>query len=233
MLYTAYRDCFPAHPAPRETRLKIKLFKDRTEFRLCNRVRGWAEGFYRYPYCYQYYSEGEVNPYHWLIHEATHQLNTEVAGLDLPRWLEEGIADYFGASRIISNQLALGEVDTNTYPVWWLDALANSGDLATDRTNGSLISLQVIVDGQGGPDLNTAFNLYYLHWWTLTHFLFHGADGRYRAAIWPLMRDGAGKDAFRRHVGDFESVEKEWYAHVQSLKGQFRGRATPAPVLRR
>jgi hypothetical protein len=32
--------------------LKIKLFKDRQEFRHCNRIRGWAEAFYRKPYCY-------------------------------------------------------------------------------------------------------------------------------------------------------------------------------------
>ena len=73
-------------------KLKIKLFKDRSEFRLCNRVRTWAEAFYLYPYCYEYYSAEDLNPYHWMTHEATHQLNREVGGLAMGQWLDEGIA---------------------------------------------------------------------------------------------------------------------------------------------
>ncbi len=62
-------------------KLKMKLFKDREEFRRCNRSCGWAEAFYRTPYCYQYYGADEAHPYHWMMHEATHQLNAEAACL--------------------------------------------------------------------------------------------------------------------------------------------------------
>jgi hypothetical protein len=42
------------------SKLEMKLFKDRREFRRCNRFPGWAEAFYRRPCCYQYYSTDEV-----------------------------------------------------------------------------------------------------------------------------------------------------------------------------
>jgi len=34
-----------------------------------------------------------------MVHEATHQLNNELAQFDLEKWLDEGIADYFGTSQ--------------------------------------------------------------------------------------------------------------------------------------
>ncbi len=80
------------HAVQPHPRLKIKLFKDRDEFRFCNRIRDWAEAFYRRPYCYQYYSADEAHPYHWMMHEATHQFHAEAARLKLPQWLDEGLA---------------------------------------------------------------------------------------------------------------------------------------------
>lgn len=53
-----------------------------------------------------------------MLHESVHQLNQEVARLDLEKWLDEGLAEYFSTSRFISNRLAVGRVDLNTYPVW-------------------------------------------------------------------------------------------------------------------
>ena len=211
--------------------LKVKLFKDRDEFRFCNNVMGWAEAFYSKPYCYQYYSAEESNPYHWMIHEATHQLNEEVAGFSLEKWLEEGLADYFGTSRIISNELVLGEIDTNTYPVWWIYSLATSSDLESDKKNASVIPLQSIISGKGGPGMNKFFNLYYLHWWSLTHFLFHGENGKYRHSLRSLVKDGGSIEGFERYVGDIEKVELEWYAHVLALKRELIGKGTPPTVL--
>jgi len=214
-------------------KLKMKLFKDRDEFRFCNRVSGWAEAFYRKPYCCQYYSAEEANPYHWMVHEATHQLNAEVAGLSLAKWLEEGIADYFGTSRIISNRLALGQIDTNTYPVWWLNILATSGNLDTDKANMSVIPLRSIISGSGGPDIDEFFNLYYLHWWSLTHFLMHYEDGRYRNGAIQLIGGDSDVGAFERHIGNIEDVEREWYQYVLDLKRKLCGLSTFPLNLRR
>lgn len=151
-------------------KLRVKLFKDRPEFRRINPNLGWAEAFYLEPYCRAYFSAAEINPYHWMLHESVHQLNREVAHIQLEKWLEEGLAEYFSTSCLTSNALMLGKIDPNTYPVWWIDELATTPDLAENIRNGSVIPLRAIITNHGGPSLNRQFNLYYLHWWTLTHF---------------------------------------------------------------
>lgn len=210
------------------SKLKMRLFKDRDEFRLCNRVYDWAEAFYRTPYCYQYYSADEAHPYHWMMHEATHQLNAEAAYLRLPQWLDEGLAGYVSTSRIVDDRLRLGQIDTNTYPVWWLDSMSLSGDLDADKNDGRIIPLRAIVSGQGGPDLNQKFNLYYLHWWSLAHFLMEGQQGTHRAGLGQVIQDGANLAVFEKHIGPIEDVERRWYNHVHDLVQQLAGQTTPS-----
>jgi hypothetical protein len=218
LLYIAYSnrfgilDGFQRHPP----KLKVKLFKDRAELRRTKPGLGWAEAFYRAPYCLAYYSANEINPYHWMLHESVHQLNQEVAHLHLEKWLDEGLAEYFSTSRCISNRLALGRVDPNTYPVWWIEELATSPDLAENIKNGSVIPLRSIITNRGGPSMNSHFNLYYLHWWTLTHFIFESPQYRDRALA--LVRRGGGLEAFEQIIGPVDRVQDEWHAYVRRLK---------------
>jgi len=62
LLYGAYSNRFGhlagfqhAHP-----KLKVKLYKDREEFRWINPGLGWGEAFYREPYCRAYFSSSEI-----------------------------------------------------------------------------------------------------------------------------------------------------------------------------
>ncbi len=197
-------------------KLKVKLFKDRAEFRWVNPNLGWAEAFYREPYCLAYYSATEVNPYQWMLHESAHQLNNEVAHLTLEKWLEEGLAEYFSTSRLESNELHVGRIDANTYPVWWIDEMATSPDLAENIRNGSIIPLRAIITDRGGPGMNSYFNLYYLHWWTLTHFVFESPKHRDRAL--ELVQKGGGLEAFEQIIGPVDQVQLEWHDYVRQLK---------------
>jgi hypothetical protein len=205
----------PPHP-----RLQMRLFKNREEFRRCNRVYDWAEAFYIAPICYQYYSADEANPYHWMTHEATHQLNREVAGFRLKPWLDEGLACYVGTSRIVDGSLCLGEIDTHTYPIWWIGSIEPSGHLEADKQETKIIPLQAIISGRGGPSLNEYFNLYYVHWWSLVHFLRHYENGKYRAGLCRLVADGGDLASFENDIGPVDSVEKEWYAYLPELLRQ-------------
>jgi hypothetical protein len=229
IVYRGYRELladlgWQVQPHPK---LKIKLFKDREEFRFCNRVGGWAEGFYRRPYSHQYYAADEIHPYHWVMHEATHQLAAEVAQLAMPRWLDEGLACYVSTSRIIGDSLHLGEIDMNTCPVWWLYWTTLSQDVDADKNSGQIIPLRTILSGRGGPGIDKNANLYYLHWWSLVHFLIDYQDGRYRAGLAPLITDGATLSAFEKHIGNVEAVEKQWHAYLFALQKQLAGRGTP------
>ena len=232
MLYTAYVDFLrEMKTAPTGNhRLRMKLYGSRDEMRTCNRMNGWAEAFYRKPFCHQYYPEHEVNPYHWMVHEATHQLSNEVAEFKLAKWLEEGLADYFGCSRIIDGKLVLGEIDANTYPVWWINTIATSGDLQEDKSNGSIIPLRAIISGRGGPRMSSAFNLYYVHWWTLTHFLLQ-PDSGYRDAFAALIQHGGRLRHFQKDIGPVGRIEEEWYAHILGIRQQLSETGTPRPSL--
>jgi hypothetical protein len=218
-------------PQPHE-KLKLKLFKNREEFRFCNRIRDWTEGFYERPYCYQYDVVGDANPYFGMIHEATHQLTVEVARLSLAKWLNEGLACYFGTSRIVDNRLCLGEIDTNTYPIWWLELIATSGNLESDKRNGSIIPLRDLIAGSGGPNLNRHFNLYYVHWWSLFHFLQHGQDGKYRRGLAEVIKANGSPAAFVQHLGAVEPIEREWYGYVLEQKRKYMKLQTPPVVIR-
>lgn len=237
LLYTAYSNQLgsvsswqPNHPP-----LQIKLYKDRAEMRRINPGLGWAEAFYREPFCRAYYSDDEINPYHWMLHESVHQLNHEVAHLKLAKWLEEGLAEYFSTSQILSNRLAVGRIDLNTYPVWWIGEIATSSNLTENISNGSVIPLRAIISGSGGPNMNDQFNLYYLHWWTLTRFIFE--NQKYHDHALALVERGGELDAFEELIGPVDQVQIEWHEYVRQMKAalveqdreNFKNRKKPKP----
>lgn len=202
--------------------LQIKLYKDRDEMRRINPGLGWAEAFYREPYCRAYFAADEINPYHWMLHESVHQLNNEVAHLKLEKWLDEGLADYFATSRLTAGELAVGRIDLNTYPVWWIDSLATSSNLTENLRNGSVIPLRAIITDRGGPSMNDQFNLYYLHWWTLTHFLFE--TEKYHDRVMQLVQAGGQLEDFEKFIGPVDQVQIEWHDYVRRLKAALAGK---------
>jgi hypothetical protein len=219
ILHSTYTEFVPDLDlkSPNE-KLKLKLFKNREEFRFSNRIWDGAEAFYQRPYCYQYYSTEDPNPYHWMLHEATHQLNTEVARLRLNQWLDEGVACFFGAGVLQDTNLQMGKFDLDAYPIWRLHKWTITGDLSRDLKSGIVIPIEVIVSGTGGPPMKTGFNDYYLHWWSLAHFLFEFHNGKHRAATFELMREGGTLEGFTRLIGEPEMIQKDWYTHLTNLK---------------
>jgi hypothetical protein len=223
LLYAAYSNRFAELPEVHmpHGKLQLKLYKDRDEMRKVHPNMGWAEAFYSAPYCNAYFSAKETNPYHWMLHESVHQLNHEVGHLNLAKWLEEGLATYFSTSRLLTNQLAVGRIDPNTYPVWWIDLIAKAPTLEQNISNKSVIPLRSIIENRGGPSMNSQFNLYYLHWWTLTHFIFE--DERYRSKALKLTQQGGGLTAFEQTIGPVEKVQAEWHDYVRNLKKIIEG----------
>lgn len=216
MLYDVYSDTFSetADFKKDHAKLKLKLFKDRDEFRRCNPRIGWAEAFYLHPHCYAYYPDEEMSPYHWMVHEAVHQLNREVAGFKLAKWADEGVAEYFGTSEIRRDKMYLGKIDSHTYPIWWLGGMKLTGDIAKDIQTNRIIPLTAIISGKGGPDIDEHFNLYYIHWWSLSHFLFEYDNGKYKGDYFKVIKEGATPESFEKHVGPIPDIQKQWYEYL-------------------
>jgi hypothetical protein len=74
--------------------------------------------------------------------------------------------------------------------------------------------------------MNRHFNLYYLHWWSLTHFLMHYENARCKAALGRLIADGGGLSAFDKHIGPTVTIETQWYGYLAELQRQ-TSRSTP------
>ena len=206
-LRAAYAGLFPIPEAT--SKFAVVLYRDRAEFSRHNRSSPWAEAFYLDRACYAYFEAGARNPYHWAMHEAVHQLAREGSGFRRNRWMEEGLASYFSASQRADGRLHLGMIDQTAYPAWWLTDSAAT-------TIGMPIQLEVLLSGQGGPEVDTHVNQYYLSAWSLTHFLLHVDDGRYASAYRAFLQEGADAEAFARHIGPIDSIEGAWIPYFRS-----------------
>jgi len=216
-LYHAYTTFWDVKTKP-GNKLLLKIYSSRKEFKRVNPMSGWAEAFYKEPYCHQYVeSESENRPYHWMVHEAAHQLNNEVSHFELPQWAEEGIASYFSTSKIIEGKIKLGIIDRDTYPIWWLYSLDLSGDLSQDKSAQKIMSIKSIVNDEKPLKLSEHVNLYYIHWFSLVHFLLEGEQGKYREPFITSVKKTSGLDCFEKNIGPNNQIEPQWYQHLSRI----------------
>lgn len=214
-LYQAYTAFWDVKARPADNKLFLKIYSSRKEFKRANPLPAWAEAIYRAPYCHQYIdAESESKPYHWMVHEATHQLNNEVSKFRLPQWAEEGIACYFSTSRMDDGKMSLGVIDPDTYPIWWLSSLGLSGDLSRDKANKKIISIRSIVNDEKPLKMNQYVNLYYIHWFSLVHFLLEGEQGKYRKSFMECVKTPSDLKAFEENIGPYQIIEPQWYRHL-------------------
>jgi hypothetical protein len=207
------------HPAKK---LKLTLYRDRAQFQVYNNSMPWAEAYYLTPMCHAYYVQDAPNPYHWMVHEATHQLNAEVARFKKAPWIDEGLGSYFGSSRFVDGELRLGEIDKDTYPIWWLADFPVSGDLDADIAQQRWIPLRALLTGEGTPPMGGRVNQYYMQYWSLTHFLFHYDKSHYADAYKRLIAEGGTLANFEARIGPVERVEREWYGYLLGLKARMK-----------
>ena len=216
-LYAAYTSVFPPQGVTASGKLMLVLYKDQAEFKQNNRSSPWAEAYYLHPACYAYFSPGP-NPYHWMLHEGTHQLAREVSGFRRNRWIEEGLASYFSTSTLGDAGLQLGVVDSQAYPVWWLSSYRLTGNAARDAAAKQFVPIEVLLTGQGGPDVDSMFNVYYVDAWSLTHFLFHYENGKYARGYKQFLAQGAKPGDFELLIGPVKRVQDEWYRYLLELQ---------------
>jgi len=222
-LHAAYAQFFGSilPPRPAGARFQMALYRDRPDFQAHNTSRAWAEGFYRKPVCHAYFDSRGPSPVHWMLHEATHQLDTEWAGFPRTPWVEEGLASYFGTSRIADGVLRPGELDPDTYPLWWLEDLRLSGDRERDIAYRKLVPLRELIDNDG-PPIPADVNRYYIGYWSLVHYLLHGDGGRHADAFRAMVAHGGSLEDFERLVGPVDRVEAGWYAYLIARRDEVR-----------
>lgn len=195
--------------------LRVVLYRNRTQFKAHNRSHGWAEAYYLPPVCHAWLDD-EPNRFHWLTHEATHQLARELAGFPRKRWLDEGIASYVGAADPHGGTFRIGSADRHAYPAWWLHRHDWHGTLQADREAGHWTPLADLMDDRVAPGRGGDVNRVYVQYWVLAHFLLHHARESLRPALHVLLREGGGSAAFERHVGPLSEVEPAVHAYLMA-----------------
>jgi hypothetical protein len=224
-LHAAYAAFFAGRlpPRPDGARFQVALYRDRADFHARNATRGWAHGYYRRPVCHAYYDAAAPTPTQWLLHEATHQLDTEWAGFARTPWVEEALASYFGTSRIDGGVLRPGELDPRTYPLRWLGRLPLSGDREYDLSALRIVPLRELIESDG-PERPYDVNRYYLGYWSLGHYLLHGEGGRHAQGFRTLIAEGGSLEQFERHIGPVDRIEAGWYAYLLARRDEMRTR---------
>lgn len=197
--------------------LRLNFYGSRTEFRVLNWPVGWAEGLYRYPISHAYY-EPSPNWYFWMLHEATHQLNREVAQIRLPLWAEEGLAAYFSTSTLSSNELQLGVLDYHTYPLWWGESFGFTGSLDIDKKSNRIIGLRDLARISSPGEMGSRFNLVYFEWLSLVHFLLHYDSGRYQSILGCMINRPEAELLPNFQKTDYwDTLEVAWYAYMVDI----------------
>lgn len=193
-------------------RHKLRLFSSRDEMRRTLPGLGWAEAIYHDSICDQYDDRFATRPWHWLVHEATHQLAYEDARLELPRWANEGLACLFSTARQRKGDLALGSVDPETYPVWWLQKTPPTGDFAKDM-RALLVPPSRFLAESDFAAIGESVNAHYMSWWSFAHFL-NTTD----SAAWKdwVLHDPTPAGLAKR-FGSGPNLDRKWYAHVLTL----------------
>lgn len=149
--------------------------------------------------------DGE-NPYANLYHEYFHSLTTPYY-TNLPAWLAEGLAEFYGNTRIDPGGVTMGLPDAAR-----IDQL----------TRGPLIPLPVLfkVD-HASPYYNEELktSIFYAESWALTHYLMVGDHGAHKQSLTDYLaamnRGTSAGQAALQTFGDLSALEAELARYVR------------------
>jgi hypothetical protein len=153
---------------------------------------------------------------HVVQHEGFHQFAYSRFGDDLPMWVNEGLAEFFGESVLVDDKLIIGQntprvlnalksaVDSNTYVPF-----RNMLSMSPQRWNAAV--------SNGDAELN------YQQAWSMVHFLVYGDGGKYVNLFETYLRhlnNGLpSEEAFVRVFGaDIDAFEKRWRQYALAAK---------------
>jgi tetratricopeptide (TPR) repeat protein len=158
------------------------------------------------------------NPYNTIYHEYYHSLTMPYFP-NLPVWLSEGLAEFYGNTRIGDSEVGMGEADP---------------DLIAELREGGLLPLDVLfkVD-HDSPYYNeqNKISVFYAESWALTHYLMVGDKAAHRPMLQAYLHAlalGESQDkAAAESFGDLKKLQTEVYLYIQ--RGTFYYLKSPPP----
>lgn len=148
--------------------------------------------------------------WHVVQHEGFHQFVHAVIGGDLPIWVNEGLAEYFGEAIFTGDGFVTGVI-----PPWRLKRL-KEGIEANQYLPVNV--MMMVSHDQWNQMLNRAN---YDQAWAMVHFLAHADDGKYQAAFVKFMRGVSNgmnwQAAWMGSLRNPAGFEESWRAYWMGL----------------
>ncbi len=155
---------------------------------------------------------GDDDPYHVLYHEYTHLLMNE-SFPQIPLWLDEGLAEFYGNSEIQEKDVLLGK--------------PSAGDIALLRENKLLPLTTLFAVDHSSPYYNeqTKGSIFYAESWALAHYLMLGADQEGKKPlndfIGLLRQSVDSQTAAHRAFGDLTQLQNQLAEYVQQSRFRY------------
>jgi len=145
-------------------------------------------------------------------HEGFHQFAHRMIKGRLPTWLNEGLADYFGAGVWTGDSLVVGVISRHSL-----------GRLRTMIDSGKLMPLDKMLDMKQKKWNDKLKSQNYLQAWSMVHFLVHADKGKYRNALSSYIRDlsqgrsssAAFRKRFGKNVKAFQDRYTRWWSKLK------------------
>jgi hypothetical protein len=161
--------------------------------------------------------------WHVVQHEGFHQFARAVIGGDLPIWVNEGLAEYFGEGIFTGDGFVTGVV-----PPQRLQRIRRA--LRTNKFR-PMRDFMFLAHEEWNKQLSMAN---YDQAWSMVQFLAHGENGRYQAPFVTFMRAiGRGQQWQRAWLDSFGSAEgfeakwkQYWLRMTDNASAPLYGRAT-------
>jgi tetratricopeptide (TPR) repeat protein len=161
------------------------------------------------------------NPYNTIYHEYFHSLTTPYYP-NLPVWVSEGLAEFYGNTQIGDSEVGMGRPDP---------------DLIGELRQGGLMPLNVLfkVD-HNSPYYNeqNKISVFYAESWALTHYLMVGDKSAHRASLQSYlnaMTKGATEEqAAAQAFGDLNQLQAALFAYIRNAAFYYI-KAPPPPEI--
>ncbi|MEM9913432.1 MAG: DUF1570 domain-containing protein [Planctomycetota bacterium] len=153
-----------------------------------------------------------------LQHEGFHQFAHAKMGDQLPLWVNEGLAEYFGAAIVVDGDVRLGVVDGDR--VEKIRGALESNEALSFR---ELLGIDSRQWQQNMTSRSAKGSLQYDQSWATVHFLIHGDRGKYQKAFSEYLvlisRGRTHDQAFGQTFGsDTRPFEKRWMKFIDEVE---------------
>src|SRR5277367_286403 len=146
-----------------------------------------------------------LDPYHTIYHEYFHSLTAPYYP-NLPVWVSEGLAEFYGNTQIGDSEVGMGRPDP---------------DLIAELKQGGLMPLDVLfkVD-HSSPYYNeqNKISVFYAESWALTHYLMVGDKSAHRpmlqAYVNAMTKGATEEQAAAQTFGDLKKLQTALFAYI-------------------